>query len=57
MAIAIMMGMAVLSAGAADIFVAPVPWVPESYKTALGNLTDGITFSNLPRREKYISIR
>jgi hypothetical protein len=37
-----------VSAGAANIIVAPVPWAPDSTKAAMGNITDGITFSNLP---------
>lgn len=35
---------------AADIVVAPVPWIPEDNHTATGNLTDGISFRNLPDR-------
>lgn len=33
----------------ADVKVAPVPWVPESGKVSTGNLTDGISFINLPQ--------
>ena len=33
---------------AAEIIVAPNPWIPESQKVATGNLTDGISFHNLP---------
>jgi len=36
------------SLAGARIIVAPCPWSPESRKTAMGNLTDGITFANLP---------
>jgi hypothetical protein len=32
----------------AQIIVVPCPWAPESQKAALGNLTDGIRFLNLP---------
>lgn len=35
---------------AAGIIVAPNPWIPESQKTATGNLTDGISFINLPEQ-------
>lgn len=39
---------------ASDIFAAPVPWVPEGNKRATGNLTDGITFVNLPENGEIL---
>lgn len=41
---------AAIPLSAAGIIVAPNPWIPESQKTATGNLTDGISFINLPEQ-------
>lgn len=42
------------AAAAASIHVYPVPWAPESGKTAMGTLTKGITFANISNQSEIL---
>ena len=39
---------------AADVIVAPVPWVPESGNAKTGNLTEGIKFAGVPSKAEIL---